>query len=372
MSERLTPAGRGLLASSVLAVVAVMCAVVGARRVRESATENHELRQRLSTLTSSNDRDAAPEDSPTRTDTPPDAMPDPPRDETFSFLWGVGRVLIPAGFLVTLAYYFGWTRTRKLYRELGVDHSLLGFSTDDYALRSLGVLVTPLPVVAGYVLVLALIYAASARWLARGGASQLKRKSGSVIAIVLLVSVWTFLDGWNDGDWMDTIAFLVISAAVVVLSALLVTAREDAFSRDEIDAQQHPASVTSVKLVALALLVLYAFSAFEIVRQHALDEGLDAATEAEAHPDRYACVVLLSARPLGLIESVGEPIIGEDSAYYRYGGLRVFTRSAGRLFVWPSDRSPRAGLFIINETDIVSAQLVPQRNFGACPQPEQP
>jgi hypothetical protein len=358
--ERRSSTERGLVASVVVGSIAAIWAVAATWLARSRA----------------DDRAAAtPAPTPAETATVPDerssSEPTPRSQDgdTFGFLWNVGRILVPTGFVVALAYYFGWARTRKLYRELGVDHSLLGFSTDDYALRSLGVLVTPLPVVAGYVLVLALLYVSARWWFERGDASQLRWKTGSVLAVVILVSAWTFLDGWNDGDWTDTIAFLVISAAIAILPAQLAARRDAARDGDHTDRQDRRSSVVAVNLLALALAVLFAFAAFEVVRQHALDEGVEAALAAEAHPDRFACVVLLSARPIGLIEFDGEPVISGETAFYRYGGLRIFTRSSGRLFVWPSDRSPREGLLVINEQDVVAARLVPQRRFGACPRP---
>lgn len=352
--------------SLALGACAAVWAVVESRRAHVLVAENHDLQRKLSddrsTVRIAEGRDEVP------------SAPGPPADSgndaTLSFLRSVGRVVVPAGFVVSLAYYFGWARTRQLYRELGVDHSLLGFSTDDYALRSLGVLVTPLPVVAGYVLVLALLFAGARWWYSRRDRTSRARSSGLVLALVVAVSMWTFVDGWNDGDWTDTIAFLVISTAVAVLSADLVVRQEAGEVAGASDRVSTRSSTASVNFVALALLALFAFSAFEIARHHARDEGIEAAKAAETHPDRFACVVLVSARPLVVLDAAGEPIVaGGGDEFYRYGNLRVFTRSSGRLFVWPSDRSPRAGLVIVNEADVVSAQLVPQREFGACPEP---
>lgn len=376
MATRSPAAVAGLLASAVLGAVASW-AVGAGRRARDVGRGPEDTEPHSRTQLDAESSVSAPASDPVThppsraADPEPIAPQETAPDSTMTFLRNAGRFLIPAGFLASLAYYFGWARTRKLYRELGVDHTLLGFSTDDYALRSLGVLVTPLPVVAGYVLALALLFMAAQWWYTRGEISQLWWKSGVVLGSVLLVSVWAAFDGWNDGDWTDTIAFLVISAAIAMLPAHLVLQRNAARDAEQAgDDRERVSSPVALNLLALALVVLFAFSAFEIVRQHALDEGVAAARAAEAHPDRFACVVLVSARPLGLLDVAGDPIDNGDEVFYRYGGLRVFTRASGRLFVWPSDRSPRAGLFIINEVDVVSAQLVPQRQFGPCPSPE--
>jgi hypothetical protein len=59
------------------------------------------------------------------------------------------------GVLTALAFYFGWTFTDARSRYFDIDSSALGFSTQDYVLRSTGAIFLPL----GAILVLALIAA---------------------------------------------------------------------------------------------------------------------------------------------------------------------------------------------------------------------
>lgn len=85
------------------------------------------------------------------------------------------QIAIPGGVVTALLYYLGWAFTKAQYKELGVDHSSLGFSTTDYVLRSLNVLVEPIPNVillglAGSLLVIGLFFlirALPGRWAAR-------------------------------------------------------------------------------------------------------------------------------------------------------------------------------------------------------------
>jgi hypothetical protein len=85
------------------------------------------------------------------------------------------QVAIPGGVITALLYYLGWAFTKAQYKELGVDHSSLGFSTTDYVLRSLNVLVEPIPNVillglVGSLLVIGLfllVRALPGRWAAR-------------------------------------------------------------------------------------------------------------------------------------------------------------------------------------------------------------
>src|SRR3954467_2446299 len=53
--------------------------------------------------------------------------------------------VIPATSAVTaLLYYYGWTRSSVEARRLGLEDSLLGYSTQDYLLRSMSSMLAPL------------------------------------------------------------------------------------------------------------------------------------------------------------------------------------------------------------------------------------
>ncbi|MFF8279994.1 hypothetical protein ACF05T_28505 [Streptomyces lateritius] len=54
--------------------------------------------------------------------------------------WAItlATLLAPTTFIGALLLYFGFTYTDALYAHFGVDAATLGFSTQDYALRSAG------------------------------------------------------------------------------------------------------------------------------------------------------------------------------------------------------------------------------------------
>src|SRR5919198_481590 len=53
----------------------------------------------------------------------------------------------PAALITALAFYFGWRRERAFAGYFGIDPSVLGFSTNDYVLRSVDALFVPAAVV---------------------------------------------------------------------------------------------------------------------------------------------------------------------------------------------------------------------------------
>ena len=56
----------------------------------------------------------------------------------------VTAIVAPTTVLTALLFYFGWIRTNALFQYFGVDATVLGFTTQDYLLRSTEALYVPL------------------------------------------------------------------------------------------------------------------------------------------------------------------------------------------------------------------------------------
>jgi len=56
-------------------------------------------------------------------------------------------VLAPTTVITALLFYFGWAQTSALFGRLGIDQSALGFTVQDYMLRSVNSTFRPLSVV---------------------------------------------------------------------------------------------------------------------------------------------------------------------------------------------------------------------------------
>lgn len=283
------------------------------------------------------------------------------------------KLAAPAGFIAALAYYFGWVRTRSLYRELGVDHAVLGLSPEDYALRSMSVLVTPLPVVGLAIAVAAIVYWIL-RWVAVIAIDHDRRVlAAAPAAIVGVVAIVVYARGPLAGTTRSTEhaarVFLIELAAVVTITAC-AAAHRCRRRGPRSHAQLGRRSQAAAFVLATGGLILVGSAAFDFVRLRAGDVGFSEAMDAEQHPGRYACVALtidgsdrdqaetIFADAQVSTTSTGDEILVE--------GLRIFTRAAGRLIVWPSVRSPRQGVIILREDLITSARLVPQRGSASC------
>ena len=108
--------------------------------------------------------------SPEREPSPPPAVPSPAREPAAGpaasdgalpnprrALELIGLVVAPTTLVTALAFYFGWVLTNSRASYFGIDASALGYSTQDYLLRSADALFVPL----GSVFVLALFRSAS-------------------------------------------------------------------------------------------------------------------------------------------------------------------------------------------------------------------
>jgi hypothetical protein len=88
---------------------------------------------------------------------PPEADGKDRGDLLRSIVVAVGNV----GVLTALLVYFGWVRSEVQSRELGIDESILGMSTQEYVLRSVRAVLVLLIVMA----VFGLLWVALDRWL---------------------------------------------------------------------------------------------------------------------------------------------------------------------------------------------------------------
>ena len=76
--------------------------------------------------------------------------------------------MAPTSAVTALLYYFGWARTSVQAQQMGLDDSLLGYSTQDYLLRSLTSMTIPLVVALVATVVGLLLHTVVVRWLAEG------------------------------------------------------------------------------------------------------------------------------------------------------------------------------------------------------------
>lgn len=264
----------------------------------------------------------------------------------------VGVIIAPATLLTALAFYFGWTFTSARASYFGLDASALGFSTQDYLLRSADALFVPL----GTILTLALgavtLHAIVRRNMHDDRRTEVLRVISWVAVVVggalfalgvfaafkpLPFSPHYLLAPASPGIGIGVLAY------GVYLRGRLLRGRAR-LSAGTMHLTRTPRS--DVVLVCL-VVVLSAFWTASVYAD-ALGRG-----RAQWTANRLAMrpeVTVYSAQRMHL--SAGgvaeQQLPGRDSAYrYRYSGLRLLIRSDDKYFLLPEGWSHGAGAAIV-------------------------
>jgi hypothetical protein len=260
----------------------------------------------------------------------------------------IGLLVAPTTLLTALAYYFGWTFTNARASYFGIDPSTLGFSTQDYILRSADALFVPFAF-----LVLAALAAVAIHSLVRSGLRQLPYHGailqaswacgavGSVLLTLGIVAMFRPL------PFPTYYLFAPVSPGLgALLLAYAVYLRWGWLP---------PVAVGLV----LSLGVL---SGFWATSKYADALGRGRAKRLAGSLSIRPSVVVYSKQRLQL--GVREMRLDRrDSAYaFRYTGLRLLVRSGGKYFLLPDGWSRQRGVAIVlSDTDELRVEFGPGR-----------
>ncbi|MFL6239316.1 MAG: hypothetical protein ACJ735_07515 [Actinomycetes bacterium] len=291
----------------------------------------------------------------------PDLSADPAVRRTMRLLTSV---VAPATLLTSLLYYFGWTEAHASANYLGIDESVLGFTTQDYLLRSVNAVFWPLAVglivaalaLRGHVTVMrAVVHTRHQRHV---------QVVAGVVALLGLIAVvygslalhhhWIFR-----GDFSIAPLCLTAGAAAIAYAFSL-------FERAHVVGNPHASTgAGSSSLAVFAVAMLIGVGLFWQVAEWANSVGVGKTRDLVAHLDSRPSVTLYSAKRLQLDgKSVTETSLpSSDSAYlYRYDGLRLLLRSGGKYLLL-SDQWNRVDgrTFVIDDTAQVRLEFTPGR-----------
>jgi len=295
--------------------------------------------------------------------------------QALSTVVAAARVLVPGTLVAALLYYFGLRYTEDHFLQYGVDDAAFGFSTTDYAVRSLNVTVAPARAVATFVVAALAAHVALAVALRRidrarpGSGRRVARAIGVALVAAGLVGAVVFWSPSRLGvDPVTSTGGWLVSLLAVMYGLYLGWGRPgSAVRRDQplLAGALGPTERRVVGSVVLAMaVVLVAHGAFDLARAYARDLAIDQAMQNEAQPWLFPLVRVYSDVDLGLDDQldVEEAVLpGEQGAHrYRYDDLRLFLHHGQRLLLWPADRSPRSGMFILRESARVRIEYLPE------------
>ncbi|MCX5226052.1 hypothetical protein ABZY16_03740 [Streptomyces sp. NPDC006553] len=261
--------------------------------------------------------------------------------------WAItlATLLAPTTFIGALLLYFGFAYTSALYAHFRVDAATLGFSTQDYALRSAGPLFVPAGIALTVALVAVLVYYAARALGARGGrlppGVRFTPYLLSVCGLVLFaLGMLGGLGAWDAGA-MDTPLLLGCGLVLVVFGRALVF---------KLSGADYPVARERLALALVAALV--GLSSFWAVQAYAKQYGDDDARYLARNLWLRPAVTVDTAERLyflpGQARETVLPVADHPQRFrYRYEGLRLLAEVNGRMFLIPENWSETGGSVLV-------------------------
>jgi hypothetical protein len=287
---------------------------------------------------------AGPDVPPPGTAHPRQPAGDNPAPGNDVLRWLAG-VVANATVLTALLVFFGWKRSDVQARRLGINESILGMSTRDFVLRSVG----PVLVLLSIIGVAGLLWVLVDHWLSRrvraaGRADRVVRYTLRLLPLgwfALPALVWAMGFVWRPAAFIAW-PFSIGAGVLLFLYAVHLRGMLPHAHPSVLPGRLHLLRTFTAIIVGVAL--------FWGASNYAYVQGNSLADEFADHIRDQTQVVVYSPQRLhltapGITET---PLSGDKSAYqYRYSGLRLLEHTGGRYFLVSDEWSPRYGVVIM-------------------------
>jgi hypothetical protein len=311
--------------------------------------------------------EAAPLPRPEAAARPPEPPVEPgpadPAGRLRSLLEAVGQVVAPTTLITVLLFYFGWAQTNAVFLRFGIDQSALGLTVQDYLLRSVNSTFRPLAVlmlvaVAGLSLHISLTRRpGTPRWWGMAAAV-----AGGLLLLTGLSGLW----GWVRYRTDFPVIPLSLGAGLGLLAYGGHLRARDPAHRPASTAAPTALLATRRAVVGVFVTVMLFWSVAVYAQARGAREAEVIAASLHRRPD----VTVYSAKRLHLegadVQEV--ELQGPEGAYrFRYSGLKLVIRSAGKWFLLPAGWTPRrpGAAILLPDRDDLRVELAPGGPTGA-------
>jgi hypothetical protein len=292
----------------------------------------------------------------------PRSSPQPPHPATLdtrglrAALETVGKAVAPTTLLTALLFYFGWAYTDARALYFGIDSSVLGYSIQDYMLRSVDAVFIPLGALLIAGVFLLAVHSKLNAWIRGGDHARLLallRLTLFFVGVILLVAG---VAGVVRHPVFGQQLFLpplfcslgtISTAYSVYLRSRLPRFKErDGMSRN--DGVGQPPALRSVYLtVAYGLVIL---SIFWLMGDWARIAGWGRARWLDTNLGARPGVIVYAKAALDIEPRSGvevAPLQGAGTYRFRYNGLKLLIRSNKMYFLVPSEWTYADGVVIL-------------------------
>jgi hypothetical protein len=256
-------------------------------------------------------------------------------------------IIPPVSLLTVLAYWFGWSLTNTRAAYFGIDQSTLGFSTQDYLVRSADAAFVPVMVLLLAALVAVGVHRLARDTVRRGVALRALALAGVFLTglgfIATAAGVYVMLRPFA---WVHyLVPPLILGGGVLgTVYGLWLIRHAGLHRRERPSIWERSTSMLAVLVVLLTMFWASSLYAAALGR----GRGQQLAGAIRERP----LVTVFSSKALGIAgPGVTEIRIAEpDAAYrYRYSGLRLLIRGGNRYFMVPSGWSRQRGTVVVLE-----------------------
>ncbi|WP_106396303.1 hypothetical protein [Actinocorallia populi] len=276
---------------------------------------------------------------------------EPAQAGTSQLLYWVATVLANATVVTALLVYFGWKRSDVMAGRLGIDEAILGMSTREYVLRSVGQILVLLIVVG----IGGLLWLALDHWLNRalGTPGRLTRTVMVLLSLAwLILPVLTLLLGYVEPWRQWTYIALPFTIGAGILLAFYAF---HLHTRDEPHPRESALKVFVGVMAGVALF--WGTSNYATVLGNTLADSVA--------PSKLTRVTVYSQNRLhleapGITESplAPSPKEGGKPYLYRYAGLRLLDRVGGRYFLVSDAWTRRTSVvMVLSDKDAVRLEF---------------
>ncbi|MFG2341462.1 hypothetical protein [Streptomyces yangpuensis] len=267
----------------------------------------------------------------------------PPRRDWVSTL---ATIAAPTTFIGALLLYFGVSYTSAFYNYFGVDSATLGFSTQDYALRSASALYLPVGT--------ALLAALAGVLIHYVAVAVGKRDTPPSLALRLLPAGLAvcggglFLLGMLGGFGVWEVGAMEMPLLLSGGLVLLLYSRVLSFKLAGAD---YP--VARERMAVALVLALVALASFWAAHEYAKRHGFDDAAYLADHLRLRPTVTIDTTERLYIPhrrvrETILPATAGTGQRFrFRYEGLRLLAEQKGRMFLIPETWSPADGSVVV-------------------------